>query len=110
LSTYYPATFLVVVFGVWLALFIQSHRLFYSFRAKYPEIAKRDIPYAFEFSPTPEKFVYFFRHKSLDILQNDTELWSLRRQVKILTFLSIVVPPLGFGILVAVAVFISRTF
>ena len=110
MSTYYPATFLVVVFGVWLALFIQSHRLFYSFRAKYPEIAKRDIPYAFEFSPTPEKFVYFFRHKSLDILQNDTELWSLRRQVKILTFLSIVVPPLGFGILVAVAVFISRTF
>jgi hypothetical protein len=109
-STYYPATFFVVVFGIWLTLFIQSHRLFYSFRAKYPEIAKRDIPYAFEFSPSPEKFVYFFRHKSLDILQNDTELWSLRRQVTILTFLSIVVPPLGFGILVAVAVFISGRF
>jgi hypothetical protein len=108
--TYYLATFFVVVFGIWLALFIQSHRLFYSFRAKYPEIAKHDIPYACEFSPSPEKFVYFFRHKSLDMLQNDTELWSLRRQVKILTFLSIVVPPLGFGILVTVAVFISGRF
>jgi hypothetical protein len=108
--TYYPATFFVVVFGVWLALLIQSHRPSYSFRAKYPEIAKHDIPYAFEFSPSHGKFVYFFHHKSLDILQNYTELWSLRQEVKILTFHSIVVPALRFGILVTVAVFISGRF
>jgi hypothetical protein len=91
---------LVPVFGVWLACFIQSHRLFYKFRAKYPDIAQRDIPHAFETRENPEKLLYFLSRKSLELLRSDPELWGLRRQVKMLTILSIVIPPVGFAVLV----------
>ena len=51
--------FLALVLGVWFACFIQSHRLFYKFRAKYPEIAQREIPRAFETCEHPEKLLFF---------------------------------------------------
>ncbi len=89
-----------LVFGVWLACFIQSHRLFYKFREKYPDVAGRDIPHAFETRENPEKLFYFFRRKSLELLRSDPELWGLRQQVKLLTILSIIVPPVGFVVFV----------
>jgi hypothetical protein len=94
--------FLGVVLAVWFACFIQSHRLFYKFRAKYPEIAQREIPRAFETYEHPEKLLYFLRHKSREVLRNDPELWGLRQQVKFLTILSVLIPPAGI-------VFLLRT-
>ena len=85
--------FLALVLGVWFACFIQSHRLFYKFRAKYPDIAQREIPRAFETCEHPEKLLYFLRGKSREVLRNDPELWGLRQQVKVLTILSVLVPP-----------------
>jgi len=91
--------FLALVLGVWFACFIQSHRLFYKFRAKYPEIAQRDIPRAFETCEHPEKLLYFLRRDSRELLRNDPELWSLRQQVKFLAILSIIIPPVAIAYL-----------
>ena len=91
--------FLALVLAVWFACFIQSHRLFYKFRAKYPEIAQREIPRAFETCEHPEKLLYFLRHKSREVLKNDPELWGLRQQVKFLTILSVLIPPAGIAFL-----------
>ena len=91
---------MALVFGVWLACFIQSHRLFYKFREKYPDVAQRDIPHAFETRENPGKLFYFLSRKSLDLLRSDPELWGLRQQVKLLTILSIIVPPVGLAVLV----------
>ena len=88
--------FLAVALGVWFACFIQSHRLFYKFRAKYPEIAQREIPRAFETYEHPEKLLYFLRGKSREVLRNDPELWGLVQQVRVLVILSVLVPPAGF--------------
>jgi hypothetical protein len=87
--------FLALILVVWFACFIQSHRLFYKFRAKYPEIAQREIPRAFETCEHPEKLLYFLRRKSREVLRNDPELWGLRQQVKFLTILSVLIPPAG---------------
>ena len=101
LNQVYPL--LALTFVVWLACFIQSHRLFYKFRAKYPEIAQRDIPYAFQTRENPEKLFYFFRRKSTEMLRDDPELWGLRQQVKYLIILSVIVPPVGIAFLVRAA-------
>jgi hypothetical protein len=97
---------IVLTFGVWLACFIQSHRLFYKFRAKHPDIAQRDIPRAFETCEDPGKLFYFLRRKSLEVLRSDPELWGLRQQVKVLTILSVIVPPVGFAFLVRAAILV----
>jgi hypothetical protein len=87
--------FLAVALAVWFACFIQSHRLFYKFRAKYPDIAQREIPRAFETYEHPEKLIYFLRRRSQDVLRDDPELWGLMLQVRILAILSVLVPPAG---------------
>ncbi|MEY2529849.1 MAG: hypothetical protein QOJ05_1939 [Verrucomicrobiota bacterium] len=100
--------FMGVVVAVWLALFIQSHRLFYKFRATFPDVARRDIPHAFDFSRHPEKIRYFFRRTSIPILQSDGELWRLRQQVKLLGILALIVPPAGMLLLVAVGILLAQ--
>jgi hypothetical protein len=97
----------LLVCTVWLACVVQSHRLFYRFREKYPEVAKAEIPHAFEMNAHPEKFFYFFRRKSVELLRNDTTLWPLRQQVKILTILSGVIPLIGFLSLVILGIFLA---
>jgi hypothetical protein len=104
MSEVYPL--LALILGVWLACFIQSHRLFYKFRAKYPDIAQRAIPYAFQTRENPEKLLYFLRRKSREVLRGDPELWGLRQQVKFLTVLSVIVPPVGFAFSVRAAIFL----
>ncbi len=97
----------LLICGVWLATIVQSHRLFYRFRKKHPELAMSDIPHAFEPNPHPEKFLYFFRRKSLELLRGDATLWPLRQQVKTLVILSGVVPALGFLALAALGMFLA---
>lgn len=97
MSEVYPL--LALILAVWLACFIQSHRLFYKFRAKYPQIAQRDIPHAFQTCEHPEKLLYFFRRKSWEVLRSNPELWGLRQQVLFLTILSLLIPPVGLTFL-----------
>jgi hypothetical protein len=98
--SYYPVCYFLLVGAVWSVLVVESHRLFYQFRARFPEVARREISYAFEFQAHPEKALYFFRRKSLDLLQGEPGLWKLRQRVKLLLVLAGVVPVLGFFVLI----------
>jgi hypothetical protein len=82
---------LTVVFV--FALFVQKHRLYYSFRKRYPEVARKEIPHVFnDLHHHPEKFNYFYRKKAIPVLKQDPELWRLRQQVMILTILGLGLP------------------
>ena len=82
----------IIIITCWILALIQSHRMFYTFKRKYPEIAKRKIPNAFTRYADPEKILFFFKRENLSLLQNDKEIWRLRQQTKILFTLSIGVP------------------
>ena len=83
-----------VLTGVlWLIVAIQGHRLFFIFRKKYPEVARREIPSAFEvYGRDPERFLYFFRKKSSALIQQDETLWKLKRQIIVLGITSLALP------------------
>jgi hypothetical protein len=103
MSEIWPILLMAVISMVWIMCAIDSHRLFYRFRAKYPDLARQHIPHAFDPYAHPEKFIFFFRKRSKDILKCDDGLWALREKVKFLGILSIIVPPIGFVLLVLVA-------
>ena len=94
-----------IMIACWLLLFIQSHRMFYIFRKKYPQIAKEEISNAFRPYADPEKILFFFKAKNIPLLKNDKKIWRLRRQTKVLFYLSI-----GLSlIMVLIAVFYYTT-
>lgn len=72
--------FLIVL--CWMIVFIQSHRMFYQFRNKYTEIAKKEISHAFEPYAHPDKIIFFFKKKNQDILKKDKKIWALRKQTQ----------------------------
>ena len=74
----------------------QNHRLFRKFRAKYPEVAAREIPWAFSYFAHPEKGNFFFRKQAVALLRNDEDLWRERRLFVCLCYISATVPLLGF--------------
>ncbi len=74
----------------WIVAFIQSHRMFYLFREKYPEIAKKEISFAFEPFAHPDKIIFFFKKKNETIIKNDIELWKLKNQTQISLILSLI--------------------
>ncbi len=76
----------------WIATFVVSHRLFYQFRKKYPDIAKEKIPHAFTSYATPEKILFFFKKENTFLLRKDAYIWRLRQQAKILSLFSICLP------------------
>jgi len=92
----------LVMIVFWLLLFVQSHRMFYLFKKKYPEVVKRKIPNAFDSYADPEKILFFFRKENLSLLKNDKEIWHLRRQTKVLFLLSIGAPVLIFLLLILI--------
>jgi hypothetical protein len=96
----YPISLFVLTCLIWLSLWVQSHRLLFKFRKKYPDIARKDIPYVFNDAIRhPDKFLYFIRSKNRQALSKDPEISSLGRQVLILFRLAILVPLVGFLIL-----------
>ena len=92
------ALFLLVV-GIWALTIYQSHRLYRMFIVKYPEVASREIPYAFSHLAHPGKVIYFWRRKARDLLNGDKELWKERQRFVYLSVASVLVPPIGFGAL-----------
>jgi hypothetical protein len=99
----WPISLMALMSFIWVMSIVKGHKLFYRFRAKYPDLARQNIPYAFDSYPHPEKFFCFFRKRSLDVLKRDRELWDLRRKVKVLTILSFVVPLTAFLFLMLIA-------
>lgn len=82
----------LVVAAVWLATWIQGHRLLYRFQFKYREKALAEIPHAFEAFAHPEKLIYFLRRRTRAFLRADAELAPLSKQVWVLVILSIGIP------------------
>jgi 4-amino-4-deoxy-L-arabinose transferase-like glycosyltransferase len=95
----------LLVCMVWLATICQGHRLFYQFRTKYPEVASKEIPYAFSHFAHPEKALYFFRRKAREFLRNDSELLRQRQLFFWLTLFSLITPFVGFAGLIFYATF-----
>ncbi len=86
--------FVAAVPVIWVTLFVRSHQLFYAFRDRYPEEAKRKIKHAFEFSRHPSKFLYFVGRESGAFLEEkkDGDLQRSRRAVVRLTVAALALP------------------
>ncbi len=104
MSGLYPALLSVLVAAIWMAAAVQAQRLLNTFRRKFPNEAQKHIPDAFSRMRHPEKFLFFFRKKSLPLLRSDPAIWRLRRSLLWLSVLSAVVPLLVFATLLAFAV------
>ena len=81
------------VMGVWamliIATMLQGSRLLRMFRDRYPQIAQREIPYVFDHWQHPEKAIFFFRKRAVEILRPDPRLWRERQRFVALTFITI---------------------
>ena len=89
--------------GVWMVLCIatalQNGRLLRMFRERYPQIAQREIPYVFDNWRHPEKAIFFFRKRAVEILRPDPSLWRERQRFVALAFVT-----LGFWLAGAVTI------
>ena len=103
----YPAVLTLLVMATWVAWVVEAHRLFYRFRALHPEVARREIPYAFQAAQHPEKFFYFFRKSSQQLLRADPTLSTLLTRVRVLSVLAVTVPVVGATILFAAVVLVN---
>lgn len=93
MSTVWAILGLVVWAALILATNIQGSRLLRMFRERYPQIAQREIPYAFDSWRHPEKAIFFFRRRAKDILQGDATLWRERQR-----FVALSLATLGFWV------------
>jgi len=98
-----PLAWFVSVGLLWAVTIYYGHRLRQNFVAKYPEVASKEIPYAFSHFAHPEKAIYFFRRKARDVLRNDGQLLKQRQRFVYLTLLSLIAPFVGFGSLLLYA-------
>ncbi len=89
-----PITIFLVSTGLWLAMAERSQKLLNLFRDKYPKEAGERIPFAFSHCRHPEKFFFFLRKDSIPLLRRDATIWRLRQRVRLLVWLSVLVPPL----------------
>jgi hypothetical protein len=92
-----PFALFLLVNVVWALTVYQSHRLGKLFIAKYPEVASREIPYAFSHVAHPEKAIFFWRRRAAQLLRSDRELWKERQRFLYLSAASLLVPSIGFG-------------
>jgi len=91
-----PVTWFLLVTCLWGLTIYQSHRLGRKFRAKYPEVAAREIPWAFSHLAHPEKGNFFLRRRAAVLLADDKELWRERRRFIWLCCVSVGFPLFGF--------------
>jgi hypothetical protein len=85
----------IFAMAVWVILCVttslQGGRLLRMFRDRYPQIAQREIPYVFDNWRHPEKAIFFFRKRAVEILRPDAYLWRERQR-----FVALVFATLGF--------------
>jgi hypothetical protein len=90
-----------IILASFLIAFVQSHRMLFKFRDKYPDVAKERLPCAFDNYADPEKFFFFYRRTNTEFLKGYPEIWNLRQQTKYCLFI-------GFGL--SFAIFLIVTF
>jgi len=92
----YAFILLLATLLLWYVTTWQNLRLLRAFRDRYPQVAREEIPYAFEEWPRhPEKTFFFYRRRAAELASRDPELWRLRRQFIRLSVLSLLIPALG---------------
>jgi hypothetical protein len=97
MSSVDPFALFCVTGAVWCVTCLCASRLLCAFRERFPSVAAREIPYAFDrWFNHPEKTVFFFRRRAAEVLRGDPLLWRLRQRLMLLYFLSILIPLLGF--------------
>jgi hypothetical protein len=105
----YPFTLFCATGALWFVTWLYAHRLLHRFCARFPEVAQREIPYAFDRSCAhPEKAIFFFRRRAAEVIRADPALWRERRRFIALSLLSVVFPLLWFLPLFVFAVIMSQ--
>lgn len=100
----YPFILFCTTGALWFVTSLYAHRLLHRFCARFPTVAQREIPYAFDqWIVHPEKAIFFFRRRAAEVVHDDPSLWRQRRRFILLSVLSVLVPILGFLTIVAVA-------
>jgi hypothetical protein len=81
---------------VWFVTWLCAHRLLHAFCDRFPLVAQREIPYAFNRGMAhPEKVIFLFRRRMVEFLRGDPLLWRQRQRFILLTVLSVLIPVLG---------------
>jgi len=68
--------------GLWIALVVQSHRLYRAFCSKFPMQAQTYLPLSY--GRHPEKFNFFYRRSSQVFLKSDGQLRKLKTQLDVI--------------------------
>jgi hypothetical protein len=109
MSGAYPFILFCATGVLWFTTVWYAHRLLHAFCRRFPSEAQREIPHAFDrWFAHPEKGIFFFRHKAVEILRGDALLWRQRQRFILLSVLSVVIPVLGFMSVGVVAILESQ--
>jgi hypothetical protein len=94
MSAMYPVILLLATGFVWVLMAWQNSRLVHLFWQRLPHIAQRELPATLD--RHPEKAIFFFRRRAVEVLRGDEVLWRQRQRFLFLFALSVLVPVLGF--------------
>jgi len=104
-----PLIWVLLVGAVWGITVLQNQRLLRLFVARHPEIASKEIPFAFSHARHPEKALFFLRSRFRDILRMDPDVWRQRQHFLWLCVASLALPPVGFIIMLVYAIISAHT-
>lgn len=105
----YPFVLFSTTAVVWGVTVWYAHRLLHAFCDRFPLVAQREIPYAFDrWFAHPEKGIFFFRRRAAEVLRGDPLLWRQRQRFILLSALSVLIPVLGFVSIGVVAIMESH--
>lgn len=109
MSATIPVALFCITGLLWLATWLCAHRLLHLFCDRFPLIAQRELPYAFDRGfAHPEKVIFFLRRRAAEVLHGDPSLWRQRQRLIRLSALSLLVPMVGFVTIGVVAFMASQ--
>jgi hypothetical protein len=104
MSGIYPLSLLGMTMAVWLATSIYANRLLRRFCVRFPAVAQKEIPFAFDpWMRHPQKAMFFLRRRSAEVMGEDPALSRSRQQFIGLCIVSALLPLLGFATIAVVA-------
>jgi len=95
MNAIYPLILFFTTGLVWFLMAWQNSRLVHLFWQRLPHIAQQELPGTLD--RHPEKTMFFFRRRAVEVLRSDAVLWQQRQRFLFLFALSVLVPVLGFA-------------
>ena len=109
MSATYPFILFCTTIALWWFTVWYAHRLLHAFCDRFPLVAQREIPYAFDrWFAHPEKAIFFFRRRAAEVTSADPALSRQRKRFIGLSVASVVFPLLWFVPLFIFAVIMSH--